>query len=167
MATANFDWDDDDFDADEPQGRDVPDLRKAHRALKRQYKELEEQLTAMRQQVRERSVKDVLAAKGISEKVARLIPENITSAEEVDQWVSDYADVFGIVQNQQPASDGQPDPIVESPDAAALARIASVQSSGQPFTGDDAQMASLIAAARTPEELNRVLFGNTTGPQAI
>lgn len=167
MATANFDWDDDDFDADEPQGRDVPDLRKAHRALKRQYKELEDQLTAMRAQVRERSVKDVLAAKGINEKVARLIPENITSAEEVDQWVTDYADVFGIVQNQQPTADDQPDPLTESPDAAALGRIAATQSSGEPFTGDSSQLASLISAARNPEELNRLLFGNNSGPQAV
>jgi hypothetical protein len=167
MATANFDWDDDDdFDADEPRGGDVPDLRKAHRALKKQYKELLEQTTTLRAQVRERSVKDVLAAKGINEKVARLIPENVTSPEEVDQWVADFGDVFGVAQSEQPAGDGQPDP-GDSLDAAALGRIANQQSSGAPFTGDADQLASLIASAQDPAALNKILFGTTAGPQAV
>lgn len=163
MASATFDWDDDDFDADEPQSRDVPDLRKAHRALKKQYKELEDQLLSMRQQVRERSVKDVLASRGISEKVAKLIPDNITSPEEVDQWVADYADVFGI---KQEPSGGESEQFAEPEDAAALGRIATNQQQGVPFTGDEAQLASLIQSAPDPEALNRILFGNATGPQA-
>jgi hypothetical protein len=167
MATGNFDWDDDDdFEADEPKGRDVPDLRKAHRELKRQNKELLDQLTAMKQAVRERSVKDVLAAKGINEKVSRLIPEDITSAEEVTQWIEDFGDVFGIQQGTQ-STESQPDPLVENPDAAALGRIAASQQQGAPFTGDSDQLASLIASATSPEALNKILFGNATGPQAV
>lgn len=162
MATASFDWDDDDFDADEPQVRDVPDLRKAHRALKKQYKELEDQLASMRKQVRERSVKDVLAAKGISEKVARLIPDNITTEDEVDQWVADFGDVFGVQQNSAQESE-----FVEPQDADALGRISTAQQSGVPFTGDESQIASLIASASDPEALNRILFGHPDGPQAM
>ena len=43
MARNTFDWDDDDLDADE-QRNDVPDLRKAYNALKRQNKELSDLL---------------------------------------------------------------------------------------------------------------------------
>lgn len=167
MATANLDWDDDDdFDADEPRGNDVPDLRKAHRALKRQFKELEQQYNDMRAQVRERSVKDVLAAKGISEKVSRLIPETITTSEEVDQWLADFGDVFGIKQ-EQPPTDGQPDPLADNPDVEALKRITGAQSAGQTFSGDADQLASLIASATDEAALNKILFGNATGPAAI
>ena len=53
-------WDDDNEDARE----DIPDLRKAYRQMKKQNKELLEQLTNAQKQVRERSVKDVLQTKG-------------------------------------------------------------------------------------------------------
>jgi len=164
MARSTVDWDDDDdFEADEPRGNEVPDLRKAYNALKRQYKELESKYTETQKGLRERSVKDVLAAKGLSPKIAALIPESITSQEEVDAWVDNYADVFGT---PAPAADDatQDD---TSADAAALGRINSAQSAGQSMSGSPDQMAALIAAASSPDELNRLLFGNASGPQAV
>jgi hypothetical protein len=54
----------------------------------------------------------------------------------------------------------------DDPTLKALGRISSVQQSGEPYSGDPDQLASLIANARTPEELNEILFGTTDGPQA-
>lgn len=164
MARNTFDWDDDDFDADE-QRNDVPDLRKAYNALKRQNKELSEQLAQAQKGIRERSVKDVLAAKGLNEKIAAFIPESVTSPDEVQAWVDQYADVFGGAATETAAAE-QPASEVD-PDLAAIGRIAGAQQTGAPFTGDESQLASLIAAASDPEALNKILFGNSAGPQAI
>lgn len=163
MARGMADWDDDlDLEDDGPQG-DIPDLRKAHRALKRQYKELQDQFTAVQKQARERSVKDVLAAKGLNEKIAAFIPETATSAEDVAAWVEEYGDVFGAAP-AQPASEQQKpatDPALEG-----LMRIAGTQASGETYSGDTDQLAALIASAQNPQELNKILFGNAAGPAA-
>lgn len=164
------DYDDDmDFEDDEPQRREnnaLRELRKANKAKDKQIKELMEQLTTINKSVREQSVKEVLTSKGINPKVAALIPSEIQSPDEVTNWLSEYGDVFGITQSEQgseaPAQQRQVDPALES-----LNRISSMQNSGQPFMNDADQMASLIANARTPEELNQVLFGHSSGPQAF
>jgi hypothetical protein len=154
------DWDDENEDA---RGDDIPELRKAYRKLQKQNKELAEQLQGMSKSVRERSVKDVLQAKGLPEKIAAFIPESVSTADEVENWITEYGDVFGVkVESEQEQAAPQP----PSPELEALGRISSTQQSGQPFTNDPDQIAGLIAAARTPEELNQILFGSTTGPQA-
>lgn len=166
MARNTNDWDDDDdFDGDDSRGNDVPDLRKAYNALKKQLKEAQSQNQALQQSVRERSIKDVLAAKGLPEKIARFIPDSITSNDDVLAWVEDNGDVFGV---QAPQSDNTaPVQQDELPaDIQALARISAQQSSGAPYSGDESQLAALIAAAQSPAELNKILFGNATGPAA-
>lgn len=161
------DFDDDDFDLDQDagSGRDsnaLKELRKANRAKEKQIKELMDQLSSLQSSQRERSVKDVLAAKGLPEKISAFIPDGITSAEEVENWVTEYGDVFGL-QTQTP--DAEPAPI-DTPEAAALSRISQTQSSGQTMSGDTDQIAALINAASNPEELNRLLFGTSQGPEA-
>lgn len=172
MARSTIDWDDldDDDEGDDSRGKtnEVADLRNAYKALKRENKALTDRLTAAESGLRERSVKDVLASKGLPEKVSALIPANITSAEDVQAWVDQYADVFGTPTPPPPADDAPPTGTDGQPlDLAALGRIAAAQSQGAPFTGDADQIASLIAGARTPEELNKILFNNPNGPAAI
>ena len=115
----------------------------------------------MKNSLRERSVKDVLASKGLPEKISKFIPEDVTSAEEVEAWVSEYGDVFGV---QAPSEE---QPAAPSPELQAINRIAATQQSGETYSGDPQQLDALIRAATTPEELNRVLFGNSMGPQAV
>ena len=170
MSEYAYDEFDDDFDefGEEPSRREnnaLRELRKANRAKDKQIKELMEQLTTVNKSVREQSVKEVLTSKGINPKVAALIPSEIQSPDEVTNWLSEYGDVFGITQSEQGAeapAQKQVDPALES-----LNRISSMQNSGQPFTNDADQIASLIANARGPEELNEILFGSTMGPQAL
>jgi hypothetical protein len=156
-------WDDVNEDAHD--GVDIPELRKAYRKLQKQNKELLDQLGGMQKQVRERSVKDVLADKGLPPKIAAFIPESVNTSDEVEAWISEYGDVFGVqVESQEVAEPSAPKQV--DANLQALNRISEVQSSGQPYSGDPDQLASLIANARTPEELNEILFGTTDGPAA-
>lgn len=154
-------WEEDEFEGD---SNAMKELRKAYKAMQKQNKELAEQLDSFKSNLRERSVKDVLVSKGLPEKVAALIPKDATSSEEVEAWLGEYGDVFGL--NLQASSEQAASQPV-SPELQAMSRIAETQSSGQPFSGDATQLDALIRAAQSPEELNRILFGNTTGPQAV
>lgn len=158
---SEYEWDDDDIDTNDSNA--MKELRKAYKKLQAEKKEIAEQLESMQSSLRERSVKDVIASKGLPEKVAALIPKDATTSEEVEAWISEYGDVFGVqVEADEPEQPKQVDP-----ELAALNRISETQSGGQPFTNDPDQLASLIAAADDPEALNKLLFGNATGPQAI
>lgn len=156
------DYDDDDtFESEND--NPIRDLRKQNRTKDRQIKELQEQLAVLQKTQRERSVADVLTSKGLNPKIARFVPNEITSEEEVAQWIEEFADVFGgasSAQAEQPANTDV------SPDARAMQEISQVQSQGEPFSNDPNQLTALIAGARTPEELNKVLFGNAVGPVA-
>lgn len=159
---SSYEWDDDDLETSNDSNA-MKELRRAYKKLQAEKKELSEMLEGMQSSLRERSVKDVLASKGLPEKIAAFIPKDATTSEEVEAWISEYGDVFGVqVEAEQPAQ--QP---AYNADLAALNRISQTQSSGQPFTNDPDQLASLINSAQSPEELNKLLFGNMTGPQAI
>lgn len=163
----DFDDYDDEFNGDARGSKDndvLRALRKENRAKEKQIKELSERLSGLAQQARERSVKDVLTAKGLSPKIAKFIPEDMTSEEEVSSWVEENAEIFGGI----PAAAGEEtDGAGPRPDLAALSQISQMQSTGQPFDGDADQIAALIRSARTPEELNKVIFGTTEGPNAF
>lgn len=166
---SEYDWLDDDDDTNDDGQRGASDamkqLRKANKAKEQQIKELSERLESLNKSVRDRSVKDVLTAKGLPEKISAFIPANITSAEEVSAWVEEYGDVFGVVStSSQSEQDGGQLP---NPDLTALNRISQTQQSGQPFSSDPNQLSGLISSATTPEELNRILFGNSNGPAAV
>lgn len=160
------DWENEDFDADERGGNENPikALRKIEREQKAQIKELTEQLEAMRSQVRERSVKDVLASKGLNERIAKFIPAEMSSSDDIEAWVSENADVFGASVPATAPEPTQGGAKTTDPDAAAWQRIAATQSSGSIQSGDAGQIESLIKAASSPEELNKILFGRAGGP---
>jgi hypothetical protein len=155
--------DDDDFDSE---SNPMKALRKENRAKEKQIKELQEQLSTLSKAQRERSLADVLNNRGVNAKVAKFIPEDVTSEEDVASWLDEYGDLFGVQVRQDEAPAEQ----AENPNAEvlnALSKIANTQNTGQAPTGDQDQIAALIAGARTPEELNKVLFGNANGPAAI
>ena len=159
---SDFDWDDDENDnASESTG--MKQLRAALRAEKKRNQEIMDELTTLKTVSRERAVKDIVASKGLPEKIAKLIPADVTSPEDVENWVAEYADLFGAVapqSNDEEHADNRAD-------LQAWQNISATQKSGQPFDGDFDQMDARIRAAQTPEELNKVLFGNSYGPQAF
>jgi len=150
MAT-NYD---DDFDEDfEPQDV-VKQLRKVNRTLEKRLKELEDEATSLKTQTRQRTVKDVLASKGINPKVAAFIPQDIDMTEEaVTNWLNEYGDVFGGAKTEANNGESQAQ---SNPALQAQKRINDVVSSGTP-PGMDEDMYSKMQNARTAEELNALL----------
>ncbi len=145
---------DDEFDDFGDEGTDVvKQLRKVNRTLEKRAKELEQELKGLQSQTRQRTVKDVLQAKGINPKIAAFIPQDIdTSEEAINGWLNEYGDVFGTTQNanSEQASNNN------SLDVSANARINQVVSTGQVPEVDSDAMAKILAAGNA-DELNRIL----------
>ena len=146
-----YDEDDDDFDTEDVvQQQEVPaNLRKALKRAEREKKELSEQLAQIQADLRSRSVKDVLASKGVPEKVAKFIPGDVTTPEAVDAWLSENADVFGF----QVTGEAAPTSEEAKANQVAYQRInAASQNANTPSRDQD--LAAKINGAKTVEELN-------------
>lgn len=152
----NFeDWDDDeDLEAEEqPQSNDlVRKLRKADRAKEKRIKELETELSGLRSVQRETTIKSVLESKGVSAKVAKFIPQDIeTSAEAIDKWIEENADVFGIAN----ASNQQQQQV--DPDLATLRQIDALTTNAQSPAGME-DLLLRIQNAGSADEINNLIY---------
>ena len=150
MAT---NYDDDDLDEDfEPQDV-VKQLRRVNKTLEKRLKELEVEATTLKNQTRQRTVKDVLTAKGINPKVAAFIPQDLDASEEaVNNWLNEYGDVFGVNQD---ATEGESQ-ASNNPALQAQKRINDVVSTGTP-PGVDEDMYAKMANVKSAAELNALL----------
>ncbi len=147
MAT-NYEYDDEDDDTTTDV---VGQLRKVNRALEKRAKELEQELSGLKTQTRQRTVKDVLQAKGLNPKIAAFIPQDIDSSEEaITTWVNEYGDVFGI---QTPSEEK---PVQKSPEVLAQARINNMVATGTAPDIDEDAFAK-IASAKSREDLDALL----------
>jgi hypothetical protein len=149
----NFeDWDDDeDLEVDEqPQSNDlVKKLRKADRAKEKRIRELETELGGLRSMQREATIKSVLENKGVNPKVAKFIPDDIElSAEAVDKWIEDNADIFGLVKAQEKQAE---------PDLATLRQIDAVTTNAQSPGGME-DLLLRIQNADSADEINSLIF---------
>jgi hypothetical protein len=164
MANNEYDLPDD-FDDYDDNG--IAQVRKAYKALQRRAKELEQELSGFRSESRKRSVQDVLTSRGFNSKIADLIPSDLTSEEDISVWLDERSDVFqpATPAGQEPVSDEQPNGSeLRSPEGFDQFRDA--MSAGQPVAGDESQIMAMIQAAKTPDELNQILFGGHQGPNA-
>ena len=139
MAT-NYEYDDEDDDfGNEPQDV-VKQLRKVNRTLEKRLKELEVEATTLKVQTRQRTVKDVLSAKGINPKVAAFIPQDIDTTEEaVSAWLNEYGDVFGVQQSSEETQ-------TKETASDAQRRIQNVMQSGTPPQVDEDSLAKILNA---------------------
>ena len=151
-------YDDDDYDyEEEPQDSSGPaNLRKALRKAEKERKALEEQLSSLKSNFRERSVKDVLETKGVNSKIAKFIPGDVDSPEQIAVWLEENADVFGFSTNTQ----SQPAEL--SQEAITDQRINNSTSTGA-TPGRDEELANRIASAQTKEELMQLMGIATNG----
>jgi hypothetical protein len=139
---------DDLLDDDMSEGGDlVKQLRNALKAANKEKSDQAKRLAELEKGVRSQSLADVLKAKGLDPKVARLYPNDAdTTPEAVDAWLGEYGDVFGV-EKQDTAADE------ETQQAAnTIARVASQA----PPANQSYDVNSLIAeiqAAKTPEAL--------------
>jgi len=155
------DFDDDDYG----DSNALSEVRKAHKAATRRIKELEAELTSFRTESRKRSVESVLTSRGFNPKIADLIPEGLTSSDEITAWLDERSDVFQPVTAG--GSDGTPDEQMQAPQVQAppgMQQFTDVLNAGQAPSGDETQIMQMIASAKTPEELNKLIFGNPSGP---
>jgi predicted RNase H-like nuclease (RuvC/YqgF family) len=153
MAT-NYEYDDEDDDMFEESGDVVKQLRKVNRTLEKRLKELETEASSLKNQTRQRTVKDVLSAKGINPKVAAFIPQDIDITEDaISGWLNEYGDVFGVQTQATEAEQTKADVSTQS-------RINNVVSTGTPPGVDEDSLAKILAAA-DPKALNAIL-GITT-----
>jgi len=101
-------WDDDDTNTNDDGrgGQDnstgMKELRKANSALKKQLSELQESYSLVTKTQRDRSVKDVLNSLGLPQKVSAFIPDDVTSEEDVTDWINEYGDVSVLIQTLKP-----------------------------------------------------------------
>ena len=145
MATNYYDDDEDNDTTTDVVGQ----LRKVNRTLEKRAKELEQELAGLKTQTRQRTVKDVLQAKGLNPKIAALIPQDIEPSDEaLMKWVEDYGDVFGI---QTPTEEK---PAEKSPEIKAQARINNIVATGTAPDIDEDAFAK-IASAKTKEDSDR------------
>jgi hypothetical protein len=108
---SNYDYEDEDDDfTTEPSGNDlVKQLRKAAKQKDKEIAELRSQFDGLSKAQRERSIKDALERRGVNQKIASFIPQDIDPTEEsVSKWLEDYADVFGIDLGQNQTTNVDP-----------------------------------------------------------
>lgn len=147
MATNYYDDDEDNDTTTDVVGQ----LRKVNRTLEKRAKELEQELAGLKSQTRQRTVKDVLQAKGLNPKIAALIPQDIEPTDDaLAKWIEDYGDVFGV---QIPTEEK---PAEKSPEIKAQARINNMVATGTAPDIDEDAFAK-IANAKTKEDLDILL----------
>jgi hypothetical protein len=134
---------DDDFDGDL-----VKNLRNALKAQKQELKQAAEELTRFRKTERTRSLADVLKDKGVPTKAAKYFPADVEpTTENIDKWLAEDGDLFGIETPQTAATDEQ---------RMAAERISAVSAGAPPVGGggDVQDLVAAIAAAKTQAELD-------------
>jgi len=150
---SNYDYeDDDDFDTTETSSNDlVKQLRKAAKQKDKELAELRSQFDGLSKAQRERSIKDALERRGVNQKIASFIPQDIDPTEEsVSKWLEDYADVFGIDAGQNQSTN------VDPADIAAYKRMTTTADAGMsPERGADVM--SRLMNASSKEELDQII----------
>lgn len=130
----------------------VKDLRRQLRAAKKETTELTDKVAKLEAGSRERSVKDVLTAKGVRPGIARFVPKDVTDEADIVKWLEENADDLGItLEDGGGSQDGEPDPHAEDRRRAAAV-------SGRGIA--PAKMADLEARmekAQTPEEVDAIM----------
>lgn len=156
MSNYEYEEEDDfDFESEPSSGNAVKELRKANRAKEKALKEMQAELEQLRQDRRQRTIKEVLGARGVNDKIAKFIPQDIDSDEEsVSRWLDENADVFGFETSTKPEAN------VDPADKQAYQRMQNTVNNGS-AAGPAQDLVNKILAAESPEELSKLL--NSTG----
>ena len=155
---SNYDYEDDD-DTDtttESLSNDlVKQLRKANKAKEKELAELKANFESLNKAQRERAIKDTLSSRGVNQKIASFIPQDIDPTEEsVSKWLEANADVFGLQTEEVPQK-----PNVDPAQAAAYKRMTNTVEQGVTPEHNEDIMKKLMNA-NTREELDAVIKGS-------
>ena len=152
-----YDDDEDDLVAEETQQPDQngpANLRKALKKAEREKKDLAEQLAKIQTDLRERSVKEVLATKGVPDKIAKFIPSDL-APDQIDGWLQEHSDVFGLKPKEDPAEAAEKEKIKTTNQRIVNA----TQSAYTPPR--DTEALQKVVNAKSKEELDQLVFGQT------
>ena len=103
-------------------------LRKALKKEQTERAAKEAELEALKAQLRASSVESALTAKGVPSKIAKFIPGDVTTPDQINAWLTENADVFGFQSN---ADTGAPDD-ARNQLASDLKRINDATNAGTP-----------------------------------
>jgi hypothetical protein len=129
----------------------VKKLRKALKVEQRKNKELETSFSELTKAQKERILKDVLASKGVSPKIAQFIPADIEASEDaISAWLDSNGDVFGYTPSEKSK--------VNQEDISSMKKMDAVLTGAEtPISSDDLQ--NRIANAESEEEIISILSG--------
>lgn len=137
------------------------ELRKALKKEKTERENDAKEIATLRAALRARSVKDVLDSKGVSPKIAKFIPSDVTAPDQIESWLSENADVFGFTLDKSDAKDE-----VNQENANKFKRITSATETAIPATNDQDILAKLMDPNISKEEawaLRDSTIGTGTG----
>lgn len=131
----------------------VKDLRKQLKERSAAEKAAAEELASLREEVRKTRVNDVLKSKNVPEKVAKLMPQSVATAEEVEAWLTEYSDVFSLQAANQPSA-----VVVSDEEANAAARMSELTATGVNSTGARVSEADILGA-NSLDDLMKLIKG--------
>ena len=150
-----YDDEDDDLDTVQDTDNGPANLRKALKRAEKEKKELAEQLAQIQADLRNRSVKEVLASKGVPDKIAKFIPSDVTAPEQIDAWLNEHSDVFGFAKPEDAPADE-----AKQETKANYQRInAATQNANTPVR--DADLLAKVSGTASKEELDMLVFGQS------
>jgi hypothetical protein len=111
---SNYEDDEEDFELDSNDA--FSQLRKANKQKEKQLKEIQVELSELRKEKRDRTIKETLTSRGVNPKIAAFIPQDIDLTEEsLSNWLNEYGDVFGVEsQSSNQASSNLPEGFKEN-----------------------------------------------------
>jgi hypothetical protein len=149
-------WEDEE-DEDTPTGAFESDtdlvkkLRKALKAEQRKNKDLETSYGELTKAQKDRILKDVLASKGVNQKIAQFIPSDIEASEDaISAWLENNGDVFGYTPSEKSA--------VNQDDINSIRKMDAVLAGAETSASSDDLM-NRIAGASSEEEILSILSG--------
>lgn len=166
----NDDDDDEDFTPSRGNDNALREARKAAKTASRENKALRDQLAQLQASLHEVKVSEAIKSKGLPPKIAKLAAN--VPVDELDTWIEEYADVFGVPASAgaDSGAEGSGIPVNQEtldPNFLALQRIQQGQGGAAAPPVGEADLRAKIAAAQNEQELNMVLFGNPNGPQVF
>jgi hypothetical protein len=148
-----------DYGDTETAGDDKPKgLRSQLEATLEENKTLKQELANLQSAARERSVTETLKAKGVNPKIAKFIPADVASEEQVSTWLTENADVFGFTVTDTPAGENasQADtPVADSADVQAARQLQGLSQQAAP-PSIVADLESRIAGAKSEAEVDAI-----------
>jgi hypothetical protein len=142
-------------DNQEPTGSDlVKKLRKQIDALTKTVREKDDALTELQSYTFEMSTAETLKAWGLNPKIAKFIPDDVVSEEDLDTWLEEYGDIFGVEAVEESESGTSLDS-----DSVQAAELMAATEEGAIDSTVGSDMATKIEGAGSAEELLAMLRG--------